>query len=95
MKLFPCVVLKNGAEVSIQASSFHYCAPRRDTKDYIAVEVSINNDPNVPEYLQEFFDDFVYPFVPVEIVERYISEVGIDIGKTLGRFRTFHVPGDL
>lgn len=72
----------DGFSISIQASSFHYCNPRRTFEGpYTELELGypscseellmpyIENDSREPE-------DTVYPYVPVEVVDEMIQKHG-------------------
>ena len=61
MNSFEKITCADGFSLSIQASSFHYCSPRRDWGPWTAVEVGFpsSKDP----LLEEFAED---PNAPVE-----------------------------
>lgn len=77
----PRAILDDGEEVSIQASTSHYCVPRTDKGPYTALELGFPSfvpsaallayaeDPEIPI-------DTVYPYVPVELVEQEIAAHG-------------------
>ncbi len=94
---FPVIICKSGLSVSIQASEGHYCKPREDSVEvYTAVELGFPSH-TPPEYLLEYaetavndepdYENTVYAYVPVALVERWIQEEGgIDLGKTIARW---------
>lgn len=80
-KLRPPVTCKDGFQVSIQASSMHYCSPRQDMLDsYKKVELGFPNmeDDLILEYAEDKEDPTgtVYGYVPIEIVELLIEKHG-------------------
>lgn len=71
----PHIVCKDGYELSVQASSRHYCTPRKDrAKFYVEVEVGF------PSYHDDLLGDDndcgVYACVPVENVAVLIDKHG-------------------
>ena len=80
---FPLTVLnkivkcKDGFEMSVQASKFHYSAPREDhAEEYHAVEVGF---PSSPESLLDPYKDptgEVYGWVPVSVVAEIVRKHG-------------------
>ena len=74
----PRVILNNGKSLSVQASEYHYCAPRRVCDYYYEVEVGF---PDEGDYClcnmrRENPTDTVYPYVPIELVDEYITACG-------------------
>lgn len=77
------VELNSGLTLSIQASEYHYCEPRKNLDDksrYSAFEIGF---PSVEiELIASFAEDSsdltdtVYPYVPRDIVETIISDNG-------------------
>ena len=70
------IVLRNGLQLSIQASIKHYCDPRRnglDAGDYYAWEVAVLKKGKVvnPKCGEEFFSesDNVYPYLAADVVQ--------------------------
>ncbi len=62
----PGIICKNNTRLSVQASSFHHCLPRKSGLDkYTHVEVMIYGKDEDPE-----------PNVPVEWVNNFIHENG-------------------
>lgn len=77
------VELNSGLTLSIQASEYHYCEPRKNLTDksgYSMFEIGfpsaeidlISHLAEDPSYLTQT----VYPYVPREIVETIISDNG-------------------
>ena len=88
----PAIICRDGLRLSVQASSTHYCTPRSDFGPYSHVEVGFPS--RVPpkswavycdgDFTQETATHSVYGYVPVELVEEWISEHGgIDFEKTM------------
>jgi hypothetical protein len=84
----PRAVCADGFSVSIQAGSFAYCTPRETATHYEAVELGYPNapDPDLFEYMENnsedrddsFTDptDTVYPYVPLEVIEKVVAKHG-------------------
>lgn len=81
----PRVVMGDGVSMSVQASAFHYCEPRRSGLDtYKSYEVGYPS--KVIEQLREYAErpaqndeellDFIYPFVPAEVLSQIVMEHG-------------------
>ncbi len=76
-------VCPDGFSVSIQANQFAYCLPRRDKGPYTHVELGYPTH-NPPDYLMEYCEDdenptnTVYGYVPIELVERWLKEHGLE-----------------
>ena len=73
----PRVLCGDGFEMSIQASSTHYCRPREDTGPWTHVEVGFPNriEPLLWQYAEERgrWTDAVYPFVPIELAAAVVE----------------------
>ena len=72
------MVCADGFEMSVQASSGHYCEPREDhAENYTHVEVGFpsQGEPLLREY-HEGIGSSVYAYVPVEVVESIIAKHG-------------------
>lgn len=86
VKIRKKVRCKDGFEISIQASSCHYCTPRHTFKPaedmvYTEVELGYPNmgDTLIADYSEDGPDELintVYPYVPVETVVRLIEKHG-------------------
>jgi len=80
------VVCKDGFNVSIQASSFHYCSPRENNGPYNSVELGFPSDDMGNEF-NEYGEDIslsqkgtVFARVPIEKVEVLLEKHGGIIG---------------
>jgi hypothetical protein len=70
------IICADGFDMSVQASKYHYCAPRTDTGPYHKVEIGFPSAP-VAEFMEyQDGDDDVYGYVPVEIVNAVIAAHG-------------------
>lgn len=94
-RLFQHFVLKNGYRLSIQGSSFNYSHPRETLSPelYEAMEVavlyrengnfgavaSLTEDPHLIKDFQSYYSSGVYPYVPVELIERLFQAIKKDI----------------
>ena len=77
----PRVKCKDGFEISIQASEFHYCKPRvNGNVIYEEVELGFPNmeDEVIAEYAEDpdELTETVYGYVPVDIVNQLIEKHG-------------------
>jgi len=78
----PCskIVCYDGFEVSVQASSVHYCTPRDNEGPYTEVELGYLLEP--VEAWVEYAEDpddltrTIYPYVPIELVEAVLEAHG-------------------
>lgn len=72
------IFCKSGLVVSVQAGSCNYSIPRKQAEKYTEVEVGINlNIPEWDKYLdREDYDLCVYAYVPIELVDKLISDNG-------------------
>ena len=76
------VVCEDGFTMSVQASEYHYCSPRRSGlgESYTSVEVGFPSEKE--DLLMEHAEDYdkptgtVYPYVPVEVVLQVIMKHG-------------------
>lgn len=74
------IVCADGLELSVQASSGHYCTPRKDLGPWTMVEVGFPTQ-RVEELMQYAEDptkptETVYGWVPVEVVEQIVIAHG-------------------
>ena len=69
--LRPIAVCADGFNLSIQASSMHYCIPNEDLSDgnYSKVELPFAEDDEAPLAT-------VYGYVPVETVDPFLAKHG-------------------
>lgn len=76
----PRIQLADGTDISVQASSGHYCTPRCDgLANYSAVEVGFPDDIEFfHEYAERYDDEYsgVAGWVPLELVNEYIHSRG-------------------
>lgn len=73
--IFPKIKCADGFEMSVQGHFGAYSIPRDDFADrYSAVEILCPADPLLDEHGgSECGDDWIYGYVPVELVQRVIS----------------------
>lgn len=85
IKLRPKMVCKDSFNISVQASSVHYCSPRHTFKPtegnvYDEVELGFPNigDDLIEDYAEDPDDltETVYGYVPVDIVVKLIEKHG-------------------
>ena len=76
------LVCHDGFNVSVQASSGHYCAPRQDNEpDYWEFELGYPSE-DMGEDFREYQDnpnnptDCVFGYVPVELVQKLVDSHG-------------------
>lgn len=89
----PTVVMGDGVSMSVQASAFHYCEPKKSGLDsYKTYEVGYPSE--VIEQLREYVEcpvetdeqllNSIYPFVPADVLSQIVMEHGgIDKEATL------------
>lgn len=78
----PKIICNDGFEMSVQAGRFLYCKPRMDLPDgkYDSVEIGFPSEEE--QLIIDFADDCsnltdtIYPYVPVEIVDKVIEKHG-------------------
>ena len=80
------IICADGFEISIQASSHHYCSPRIDGEDVLYTQVELGfpseRDNLIDEYVEDLSEDgediyytqSAYPYVPAEIVSLLIAK---------------------
>lgn len=77
-----CLVLANGVSLSIQASSTHYCSPRETLPYSQYTEFEVGYPSEEIEALMPYCDncenptETVYAYVPLEVLDAYITSVG-------------------
>ena len=82
------IICKDGFEVSVQVSAFHYCYPRYTQKYHQAFELycNISNDKDL---LEPYYDGTVCSYVPTVVVEKLILRHGsINWNKTPRKIKT-------
>ena len=75
------IICVDGTEISVQASSGHYCSPRDDYGPWYKVECGY---PSVapPDTWEEYAEEWdtptntVYGWIPVELVREFIEKHG-------------------
>ena len=75
--LRPKLICEDGFTISIQASAWHYCTPRatfQDGKMYTALELGFASIKD--ELIEDYRDGTVYPYVPVELVDKLLEKHG-------------------
>lgn len=79
-RLAPSVRCVDGFNMSVQASSGHYCSPRNDVGPWVTVEVGFPSQKcdDLMPYAENADDPCgtVYGWVPVEVVEKVIADHG-------------------
>jgi len=81
LKIRKLLICKDGFEMSVQASSGHYCTPRIDDADfYTAYEIGFPSQKEslIMKYAEEKKrpTETVYGYVPTEIVCKVIKKHG-------------------
>ncbi len=89
-QLCPIIYCKDGFNMSVQASAYHYSLPREAQADsYTSVEVGFpsEKEPLLVDFVEQSFADqhegieikytkTVYPYVPVKVVDEVIKKHG-------------------
>ena len=82
------IFCEDGTTISVQASSGHYCSPRKDNPEQDWIKVEVGFPSKSPEsvvdwakyfdgdYFREDHTDGVYGYVPIESVVKYINYHG-------------------
>lgn len=73
----PRLACADGFTISVQASGYHYSTPRKNFQDgrmYTALELGFASMDD--ELIEDYSDGTVYPYVPVEIVDKLIKKHG-------------------
>ena len=81
----PKIVMGDGVSMSVQASAFHYCEPKKSgLQSYESYEVGAISE--VIEQLRDYAEDYidsdeellhtVYPYVPAEVLSQIVMEHG-------------------
>ncbi len=78
ISLLPQLELKDGTDLSVQASDKHCCEPEEtlETADYESVEVLAPDELEELKYYQDSYDKLLYKRVPVELMEKVVTEHG-------------------
>jgi len=76
-RIAPHIHCTDGAVLSVQASSLHYCSPRDDHGPYQSVEVGYPTSPPPPSWDRyQDGENPVWGFVPVNLVRQFIEDHG-------------------
>lgn len=67
---------KDGFYISIQASAFHYCTPRRSLKDCEYTHLELGFSSEHEELIEEYREGTIYPYVPIDVVEKVMEKHG-------------------
>jgi hypothetical protein len=71
----PHIVCADGFQISVQASQFHYCSPRRNVGPWESFEVGFPSEHE--PMLDEYGDGTdVYGWVPFEVVKAILDKHG-------------------
>jgi hypothetical protein len=78
----------DGAHVSVQASQYHYCAPRNDSGPYTHIEAGFPSAVPPASWMEFCEDadrptDTVYGYMPVSCVWEFIDAHGGMVGGEL------------
>ena len=70
------VQCKDGFSLSIQASRFHYCVPRRTLANGCYTHVGAGFVSEYEELLEEYREGTIYPYVPIEVMDKVLDKHG-------------------
>lgn len=76
----PHAICKDRFSISIQASAFHYCTPRRGLKDCEYTHLELGYPSEQEELLDKYQRGKIFPYVPIAVVEEVIAKHGGIIG---------------
>ena len=82
MEIRPQINCADGFTISVQASENHYCTPRENLNDGSYTELELGFPSEKVDSLYEYAEEptnpteTVYAYVPIELVEKIISEHG-------------------
>jgi hypothetical protein len=84
----PHVMCNDGFTISIQADEFMYCLPRENLTggEYTHVELGFPSEKD--ELIEKYREGTVYPYVPIELVEKLIEKHG-GLMKTMTRCESY------
>lgn len=92
----PRIYCNDGFNFSVQGSDGHYCSPRKNDKEFSAMEIGFPSE--VEELILEFAEDrdnpteTVYGWVDNTIIQQVIDKHGgIDVDKTLYGFDEYQI----
>lgn len=76
----PRIICNDGFSMSVQASSGHYCTPRKTQEEYKSMEIGFPNEEEllINDYAEKKFNwtDTVYPCVPNNVIQKVIDKHG-------------------
>lgn len=76
----PRIVCNDGFTMSAQASSGHYCSPRKPQHEYFSMEIGYPSieEPLIAEYAEDkdSLTETVYGYVPCNIINEVIEKHG-------------------
>lgn len=73
--IIPRARMADGFEISIQASKYHYCLPRKDLADsYSSFELGYASE--FEPLLEAYREGDIFPWVPAEIVDLLVEKHG-------------------
>ena len=76
----PRVLCADGFSISIQANQWVYCIPRKLLSNCEYTHVELGYASEYEELLDEYKEGPVYPYVPMEVVEKVIEKHGGIVG---------------
>lgn len=76
----PHAKCKDGFSISIQASAFHYCTPRRGLEDCEYTHLEQGYPSECEELIEEYREGTIFPYVPIKVVEEIIEKHGGIVG---------------
>lgn len=72
----PHAICKDGFSISIQASVFHYCTPKRGLENCEYTHLELGYPSECEELIEEYREGAIYPYVPIDVVEKVIEKHG-------------------
>jgi hypothetical protein len=92
----PRIHCNDGFNFSVQGGDGHYCSPRKNEKEFMAMEIGFPSE--VEELILEFAEDrdnptdTVYGYVDTDIIQQVIDKHGgINVSKTLNGFDEYEI----
>ena len=83
----PRIICNDGFSMSVQASSGHYCTPRKTQEIYTSCEIGFPSEEEslINDYAETKFNwtDTIYPCVPIDTIQKIIEKHGgINVDET-------------
>lgn len=78
-RMSPAIRCRDGTTLSVQASRYHFCAPRENHGPYKAIEVGYPTATPLEswaKYADGEYPATVYGYVPVELVREFVATHG-------------------